>query len=110
MANEWGRGTTPEITIHVDADLTDANVYLTFVQDGRTVLELDETQMTVTADSIVVPLNQENTMRMKVGDISMQIRYVAADGSSGISNEMFTKIIKTYKNGVLSYVERASSN
>ena len=110
MANEWGRGTTPEITIHVDADLTDANVYLSFIQDDRIVLELDETQMTVTSDTIVADLSQADTMRMTVGDLKMQIRYVAADGSSGTSNVLETKVVKTYKNGVLSYVERASAN
>lgn len=108
MANEWGRGTTPTIEITVPIDLRDDNVYLTFIQDEIVVLELNETEFTVEEDSISVPLTQENTFRMKVGPIKMQIRYVAPDGSSDVSNVMETEIVRVYKNGVLSYVQRSN--
>lgn len=101
-----GTYTTPEITINVPLDLTSANIYVTFRQGGKTIFEKDETEMTVTAEEIVVPLTQEDTGKFSPGPMSFQIKYVFPDGSSDVSNEMRTEIVEAYKRGVTSYVER----
>ena len=101
-----GTYTTSELTINVPLDLTGANVYVTFKQGGKTIFEKDETEMTVTAESIVVPLTQEDTGKFTSGPMSFQIKYVFPDGSSDISCELRTEIVEAYKRGVTPYVER----
>lgn len=108
MSDNVGRWTTPELTIHVPVDMREANVYITFKQDGFTVLEKDETQFTVNEDTLVVPLTQADTGRFKVGPIKFQIKYVFPDGSSDFSNPLETEIVEAFKNGALTYVQRGN--
>ena len=103
---EIGAFTTPELTISVPIDLREANVYLTFRQGGKVVLEKNESSFRVSEDSIIVPLNQEDTSNFRPGPITFQIRYVFPDGSSDVSSTMQTNVIETYKGGVLNYVQR----
>ena len=104
--SEIGEYTTKEITILVPMDLREANVYVTFKQGGKIVLEKNETEFSVLEDSLVIPLTQEDTSHFKKGPLSFQIKYVFPDGSSDISNELSTLIVEAYKKGVIEYVPR----
>ena len=77
------RGTTPTHTFTVDVDLTSATViYLTYKQNGETIVERDISNMTVTSDSIEVKLTQTETLAFSTtGNIQIQIRAGFSDGS-----------------------------
>lgn len=104
--NSIGKYASQEIELTVSIDLTEANVYATFVQDELVVLEKNETEMTVEPDKITLQLSQEDTSKFSRGKISFQIKYVCPDGSSDFSEPIFTEVVEAYKKGVLEYVQR----
>ena len=77
------RGTTPTHTFTVDVDLTSATViYLTYKQNGQTIVERDKSHMAVTTDQISITLTQEETLAFSTsGNIQIQIRAGFSDGS-----------------------------
>lgn len=48
-----GKYTSPVLTIGVPVDLRDANVYVTFKQNGKVVLEKTNDEITIEANKIV---------------------------------------------------------
>ena len=85
------RGTTPTHTFSVDVDLTSATaIYLTYKQGNQTIVERDNTEMTVTAESIQVKLTQEETLAFNsAANIQIQIRAVFSDGTA-IASDILT--------------------
>ena len=89
------RGTTPTITVHVDADITDLNVYLAF-RVGSKLLVKSGNDLTVTAGEnnstdISVTLTQEDTLGFNAGgDCEVQIRAEKLDGAVAIATTIGT--------------------
>lgn len=52
---------------------------------------------------IVTKLTQEDTLRFKPGELSIQLRYVKADGEADTSNVIQTIVVEVLKNGVINY-------
>lgn len=96
------RGSTPTNTFDVDIDLTNATVYVSYEQGGRVVLEKTGEDLTVTAESIVLHLTQEETLAFVPGKVNIQIRYVFPNGAADASNIINTTFERIIKDGVIS--------
>lgn len=96
------RGTTPTNTFSVNVDLTSATaIYVTYEQNGVTVLEKTGADLEVTEDKIVVRLTQAETLSFAPGLVFIQIRYVMPDGTADASDLIITSIDRILKDGVI---------
>ena len=84
------RGTTPTITLTVDADISDWTIYATF-QSGANEITLDNERLTVsyTQDktTVLCTLTQEETLKLN-GVCEVQIR--AIKGGTAIATDIQT--------------------
>lgn len=95
------RGTTPTITITTDIDLSAAsNLYVTFKQGDRIAIEKTLEDVTVTAESVVCELSQDDTLALKDGLVRFQIRATLGD-SKVASNIMVTSADEILKGGAI---------
>lgn len=99
----WRRGSTPTNVFNLNIDLTDARVYVTYMQKGKVIVEKSNENLDITSDSLVVSLTQEDTLKFAPGDVEVQIRYVKADGSADASNIMTISATRILKDGQISY-------
>ena len=97
---------TEELTFAMPISLMDAQVYITFEQEHRVVLEKTNEDMEISADEIVLPLTQADTARFGVGQLDIQIRAIFEDGSAPVSDWMHTEVVRTAKRGILTYDAR----
>jgi len=95
------RGSTPTNTFDVDIDLTNATVFVSYEQGGRVVLEKTGEDLTITAESIVLNLTQEETLAFVPGKVNIQIRYVFPNGTADASNIINTTFERIIKDGVI---------
>jgi hypothetical protein len=97
------RGTTPTITVTVDADISDMTIYLTF-KSGCTEIVKSDDDLTVTTETaqsgdvstiIETTLTQEDTLAFKSGkDCEVQIRAVKQDGEVAVATTIGTIPVK----------------
>ena len=83
------RGTTPTITVSVDADITDMSIHLAFKCGSRLIVKQGD-DLTVEAvdggTEITTILTQQDTLAMRSGgDVDVQIRAVKQDGDVAIA-------------------------
>lgn len=92
------RGTTPTHIFETDIDLTDAEVvYLTYKQDGNTVLHKEKEELNIESDKVTVELSQTDTLMFStIGRVQIQIRARYPDGSA-----IASEIIDTTANAIL---------
>lgn len=92
------RGTTPTHIFAVDIDLTDAAVlFITYRQNGKTVLEKSLEDCEITTEEIRVTLSQEDTLAFSVeGKVEIQIRAKYPSGDA-----VACQIIRTSANVIL---------
>jgi len=92
------RGTTPTNTFTVTGvDLTDAKIYLTYAQNGKTLFEKTEDDLDVTVEAglspvstLVAKLTQAETLQMSTGTmVRIQLRAIFSDGTT-----IATKIVE----------------
>lgn len=101
------RGSTPTIKIIVDYDLTDAVVlFVTFDQNGRTVLEKSIEDIVINPDCLLIKLSQVDTLMLEQGKqtspvVEVQIRGRMPNGDAPVSDRMTTTVEKILKNGVI---------
>lgn len=103
MMESWRRGSTPTNIFNLNIDLTDARVYVTYMQKGKVIVEKSNENLDITSDSLIVSLTQEDTLKFAPGDVEVQIRYVKADGSADASNIMTISATRILKDGQISY-------
>lgn len=107
MDNAIAQYSTDELTFATgEVSLVGANVYISFVQGQKIVLEKTDEDCTITAEQITLPLSQADTGALSAGGLEIQIKAVFRDGTAPVSNWMQTEVIRTAKKGVLEYVER----
>lgn len=100
------RGTTPTITVTVDADLTGFNVHLA-LKNGSAVYvkENEDLDISVDGDRTVVSttLTQEETLSFKApSNLEIQIRAEKDDGTVAIASAIGTiKVEKILEDGVI---------
>lgn len=95
------RGSTPTNTFEVDLDLTNATVFVSYEQQGKTVIEKTGNALTISPDKIVLQLSQEETLALRPGDVLIQIRYVFPNGAADASNIIRTTAERIIKDGVI---------
>ena len=101
------RGTTPINYFTVPLDLSEASVvYLTYAQNGKTVVEKEKDDITFTAEDeiyeISVQLTQADTLAFcDKSPVDMQIRVRFADGNAIESTIMRTSVDRILKDGVI---------
>lgn len=102
MGRNFTRGTTPQNTFEVPIDLTTCDViYITYSQYGATVFEIEKDDIEVSADKLVVSLTQEQTLALKKGAVSIQIRARYPDGTAVASDIINTTTEEILKDGVI---------
>lgn len=73
------RGTTPTITLTVDADIADWTMYVT-LSNGGNLLTFEDDRLTKTLEGpqtvIHFELTQEETLAFSVGSVEIQIRAI----------------------------------
>ena len=96
------RGTTPtfEFTLPFAAS-TLAVCYITFSQKGRTVVEKNLSDCTVSGKKITLKLSQSDTLRFRDEYVEIQIRGKTFDGEAIASNIMSEHASKILKDGVI---------
>lgn len=78
------KGTTPTIIFtFTDFDPTTAEKTIVSFSNG---LEITETDMDITSDSVSVWLTQEQTLGMMQGTVTVQINFLFADGQRVATN------------------------
>lgn len=101
------RGATPDLIIDIpDVDLSDKRVYLTIKTEGQEIEKTNEDFHIATDEygsSIAVRLSQEDTLGMKVGYASCQIRYIDEDGDADVTTMASFKVKAVLKEGVIVY-------
>lgn len=96
------RGTTPTNTFTVDVDLTQAEaLYITYKQGGRTVIEKKLADITVTAEALTVTLTQTDTLKLRSGNVEIQIRARLIGGEALASEIMTVPVEAILKEGVI---------
>ena len=96
------RGTTPTNIFNVDVDCTTAEaIYITYSQYGRTKFEKTIEDIDVTEETMSVKLTQEETLLLREGNVSIQIRVKFPDETAIASNLIQTTSEKILKEGVI---------
>lgn len=64
-----------KITVPSEYDLRNAQVmYVTFVQNGETIVEKTKEKLTITSNTVTVVLTQEETLMFNTGSAKLQMR------------------------------------
>lgn len=97
------RGATPTHEFTVTEDFTAAVAcFITYQQNGQTVLEKGINDVTITATKISTTLTQEETLRFaEEKPVEIQIRIKLDDGSAHKSEVIKTTTDKLLKEGVI---------
>ena len=98
------RGETATHIFNTNTDLTGATVYVSYFQRGRRVIEKTNRDIMIESDKITVGLSQKDTLRLSAEvPVSIQIRYIRANGVASVSNIMTANINDVLKEGVIEY-------
>lgn len=97
------RGTTPTLIFNVDMDLTSAEeLFITFRQDDRTIVEKTKDECVVETDKITMYLTQEDTLAFSSASrIRVQIRARFDNGDAFASNIVDVRTREILKEGVI---------
>lgn len=88
------RGTTPTVSLTVtDFELRDTDIiHLYFSQNGKPRVKKVTPEVTVDGDKIVTTLTQEDTFKLKVGEVKMQFRLKDINGIVRASGEAYDEV------------------
>lgn len=104
------RGATVRQVIRTNVDLTNATIFITYMQGKSVILEKTNGDFEVQARKIIVDLSQEETLGFTANTaVNIQVRYVMEDGTADVSNIVTTNVQDTLKDGEISYVAPTSS-
>ena len=97
------RGATITNEFTVPVDLTTAKVlYITYQQSGKTVLEKELEDCTITSDKVTVEFSQEDSLVFRENKpIKIQIRAKLLDDSALVSCVIETTASELLKEGVI---------
>lgn len=95
------RGSTPVHVWDTDIDLTGANVYINYKQNGVMLVEKSGNDVTITPTTVSVRLTQEETLGFNVGELEVQIRYVFPDGTADACDVIRIQAERIIKEGVI---------
>lgn len=99
------RGTTCKHTFRTNVDLTNATVFVTYQQGKSTILEKTNDELEIQARKLIVNLTQEDTLSFAANStVTIQVRYVMADGTADASNKVTINVQDIIKDGEIAYV------
>lgn len=98
------RGTTPTHVFSFPEEYADtvfSAVYVTYYQDGKTVLEKTGNSLSFLDNTVTLTLTQEETLLFSEGQVKIQIRARTAAGTAVASNIISTTANAILKDGVI---------
>ncbi len=98
------RGTTPTLTFTLPEEIDIAEIYVTFSQNGKTVLEKnkDEVIMEKKKKTIIINLSQEDTLNFDdKAAMKIQLRIRDASGNAMASDFIQVRVYGILKDGVI---------
>jgi len=99
------RGTTCKHTFRTNVDLTNATVFVTYQQGKSIILEKTNDELEIQARKIIVNLTQEDTLSFAANStVTIQMRYILADGTADASNKVTINVQDIIKDGEIAYV------
>lgn len=99
------RGTTCKHTFRTNVDLTNATVFVTYQQGKSTILEKTNDELEIQARKLIVNLTQEDTLSFAANStVTIQVRYILADGTADASNKVTINVQDIIKDGEITYV------
>lgn len=86
-------------------DLSDAQIYVTYSQDDRIIVEksLNDVDMSEDGKTFNVILTQEDTSKFRVGKLYVQFRYLFRDGRTNPSNRWVIDVEDIDKKEILEW-------
>lgn len=96
------RGTTPTHTFTLPEGVNSADfavIYITYSQNGETVLEKTGTELTLEPNAIKVLFSQEDSLKFEPGPVKVQLRGRMPDGQAIASNIISTTAKEVLKDG-----------
>lgn len=97
------RGATPTNEFATNVDLRGASVWLTYKQDGRTIVERTNAGLVIEENAIKCTLTQQETLAFKEGEVEIQARYITEEGVADGSNIVKAPVERILKDGVIEY-------
>lgn len=105
------RGTTCKHIFRTNVDLTNATVYVSYMQGKSIVIEKTNSNIIIQQRKVIINLSQEDTLSFKAGQtVSCQVRYVLEDGKADASNIITISVQDILKDGEISYVTPNAAN
>ena len=96
------RGTTPTHVFYMPDEFSDAaftDIYLSYAQRGKVILEKTLADITVSGTSLTVSLSQADTLLFHDGPVQIQMRGKLASGRTLASNIIHTNAREVLKDG-----------
>ena len=96
------RGTTPTHVFYMPDEFSDAaftDIYLSYAQRGKVILEKTLADITVSGTSLTVSLSQADTLCFSPGPVKIQLRARMPDGTAVASNVISTTAQEVLKDG-----------
>lgn len=105
------RGTTCKHTFRTNVDLTNATIYVSYMQNKSIVIEKTNCDLIIQQRKIIVNLTQEDTLSFKAGQtVSCQVRYILEDGTADASNIITISVQDVLKDGEINYIVPNANN
>ena len=104
------RGSTPNIICHIPdeidmSEITNVWLYLTQEEHGKNKVIIDkifpDMDLNLDEQTISVKLSQEETLALRLGVATIQIRLLMEDGDCLPSSEESVRVLNVYKEGVM---------
>ena len=100
------RGTTPTIVVNVKSELdftmiTEVWLYIAQQNKVKVDKELENVTLNEEKKTITCVLSQEDTLSLKDGDATIQIRILLSDGTALANKESKVTVLPVRKQGVI---------
>jgi hypothetical protein len=100
------QGTTHVLLLTVDeTDLTDKRVYVTLRAVTGEKITKTQPDVSVSGSDIAIMLSQQETLALPSGPVSVQVRWVDATGTAGVSETAYVEVDGIMTADYISYQE-----
>lgn len=101
------QGTTHVLLLSVDddTDLTGKRVYVTLRTVTGELITKTQPEIGVSGNDISIMLSQQETLALPAGPVSVQVRWVDANGTAGVTENAYVDVDGIMKAEYFSYQE-----
>lgn len=100
------QGTTHVLLLTVDdTDLTDKRIYVTLRTVTGELITKTKPDVSVSGSDIAITLSQQETLALPSGPVSVQVRWVDATGTAGVSETAYVEVDGIMTADYISYQE-----